>query len=265
MSWGSDLMREAQRGFGRAVARWTLNRTDVFTCDCEAVRQRAIELGAPSDRTFVFPWGVDLTHFQPAEDSSLRDTLGWTGDEIVLISTRSWEPLYGIRELAAAFVEVAQKVDQIRLLMLGGGSLEEELITKFRDGEIADKVVMPGQIRYEELPRYYRAADLYLSASHSDGSSISLLEAMACGLPALVSDIPGNREWVTPGENGWWFPVGDLKGLAWALRQAVDDIDSFAAMGAGNRAVAEERAYWPRNFSILMKAYQAAADLGASN
>ena len=55
----------------------------------------------------------------------------------------------------------------------------------------------------------YRAADLYLSASHSDGSSVSLMEALGCGLPVLVSDIPGNREWVTDGEQGWLFPDGD--------------------------------------------------------
>jgi len=66
----------------------------------------------------------------------------------------------------------------------------------------------------EELPRVYRSADVYVSASHVDGSSVSLLEALACGKPALVSDIPSNCEWVSPGEQGWLFQDGNANELA---------------------------------------------------
>ncbi|MFP3853961.1 MAG: glycosyltransferase family 4 protein [Anaerolineales bacterium] len=262
MSWGSDLLQDANSGWGRWAARWTLERTDVFTGDCQTVRQRAIDLGAPAHQTFVFPWGVDLEHFRPAQDRSVRETMGWLGDEIVLLSTRSWEPLYGVLELAEAFIQVARDEPRLRLLMLGGGSLGSELVERFHLGGVADQVVMPGQIRFEELPDYYRAADLYVSASHSDGSSISLLEAMACGLPALVSDIPANREWVQEGENGWLFSVRDSDALAWALRQAFKRQDRFPEFGAASRAIAAERADWERNFQVLMQAYEAAARLG---
>jgi glycosyltransferase involved in cell wall biosynthesis len=57
-------------------------------------------------------------------------------------------------------------------------------------------------------------ADLYISPSHVDGSSVSLMEALACGLPALVSDIPANQEWVSEGVNGWLFPDGNADILA---------------------------------------------------
>jgi glycosyltransferase involved in cell wall biosynthesis len=63
---------------------------------------------------------------------------------------------------------------------------------------------------------------VYISASHSDGTSISLLEAFATGTPVIVPDIPGNREWVTPGENGWLFPDGDVQALASTIMNAVD-------------------------------------------
>ena len=80
-----------------------------------------------------------------------------------------------------------------------------------RESGLEDKVHFAGQVDYVDLPKYYRVAHLYLSASIVDGSSVSLLEAMSCGIPALVSDIPGNREWVVPGRNGWLFPTGDDK------------------------------------------------------
>ena len=69
-------------------------------------------------------------------------------------------------------------------------------------GDVLDRVHFGGQVGYDNLPLYYGASDLYLSASHSDGSSVSLMEALASGLPVLVSDIPGNREWISEGKTG---------------------------------------------------------------
>ena len=115
-----------------------------------------------------------------------------------------------------------------------------------------------GQVGLAELPEIYRAADLYLSASHSDGSSISLLEALACGRPALVSDIPGNREWITPGEQGWLFPDGDDAALAGGILRAAAGGDRLERMGTRARCLAEERADWQKNFPKLLEAYKKA-------
>jgi glycosyltransferase involved in cell wall biosynthesis len=121
-----------------------------------------------------------------------------------------------------------------------------------------DRVHFPGQVRQAQLPQYYRAADLYVSASHSDGTSISLLEAMACGRPVLVSDIPGNREWVEPNVNGWLFPEGDVNALARAILHAVEARDRLSEMGKVARKLAQQRANWERNFPKLLEAYEIA-------
>ena len=141
--------------------------------------------------------------------------------------------------IARAFAQAAQQRPELRLVMLGNGSQAGLLRQIFsRNGLLAEpgpesspRVFFPGQVGYADLPRYYRSADLYLAATHSDGTSISLLEAMACGCPVLVSDIPGNREWVTPGENGWLFPAGDAEALAQAILQAVEQRDRPARDG----------------------------------
>ena len=78
--------------------------------------------------------------------------------------------------------------------MLANGSHASFLHKTFESAGVAERVSMPGQVSQLDLPRYYRMADLYISASHSDGTSISLLEALACGCPVILSDIPGNRE-----------------------------------------------------------------------
>jgi glycosyltransferase involved in cell wall biosynthesis len=132
----------------------------------------------------------------------------------------------------------------------------------FIEGGVLERVHFVGRISQNELPRYYRAADLYISASHSDGSSVSLMEALACGVPSLVSDIPGNREWVTPGKEGWWFADGDVDALAQGIMDAVDRKKDLKAMSASARELAEKRANWRQNVKQLQRAYQLAAAQG---
>jgi glycosyltransferase involved in cell wall biosynthesis len=144
--------------------------------------------------------------------------------------------------------------------MLGSGSLESEVKQRLALAGLDERVHFPGQVEYAHLPDYYRAADLYLSASHSDGSSVSLLEAMGCGLPALVSDIPGNREWVDHGTNGWLFPDGDTRALRLALLERVEAPESLPDAGARARERVESLANWDDNFRRLLGAYSLALD-----
>ena len=258
MSWGSDLLWKARRGLGRWKARLTLARSEVLVCDSESVRQRAVQLGMPAERIVKFPWGVDLDHFSPGPANELRQALGWE-NEFVVISTRAWEPLMGIEVLIEGFVRAAAGCPELRLLLLGSGSLETEIQNRISLGGAEHQVHFAGQVEFARLPEMYRAADLYLSASHSDGSSVSLLEAMACGLPALVSDIPGNREWVEDGSNGWLFPDGDARSLATAMIRKTREPSTLRPVGERARAQVEKRADWDKNFSELLRAYSIAS------
>ena len=261
MSWGFDLMKDVDRGsLWRWATKYVLKRADWFTSDCEATHDRAREFGLPSGRTTVFPWGVDLQHFsrQPRQELAGRSAI------FTLFCNRSWEPNYGVDVLAKAFVQVARHKPDVRLLLLGGGSQAGLLKGIFTSGGVEDRVDLAGHVRNADLPRFYRMADLYISASHVDGSSVSLMEALACGLPCLVSDIPANREWVTDGSNGWLFPDGDVDALAARILQAIDQRAVLNEMGLAARRLAEERADWKKNFLTLLSVYQYAIDNGRS-
>ncbi len=192
----------------------------------------------------------------------MRQKLGWQG-AFILLSTRSWEPVYGTDTLIEGFVQAAERDSDLRLLMLGDGSLRPKIVATLEAAGLTDRVHFGGQVDYDSMPAIFRAGNAYVSASHSDGTSISLLEAMACGLPSVVSDIPGNREWVMPGENGWLFSDGDPRDLAEAILMAKTDSQA-RTMGGRARAKAEERADWRRNFQLLLEAYRMAlVGLGA--
>ncbi len=257
MSWGSDLLMDAQRGMGRCAARYALSRSAVLVCDCKAVRDVAVNLGTPEDRVVIFPWGVDLNHFNPDQSADVRKVLGWESD-FVLISTRAWEPLYGVDVLIDGFIDAARIEANLRLLLLGVGSLEPVIRSKLENAGMLDRVHFAGQVGYDDLPDHYRSADLYISASYSDGSSISLLEAMACGVPALVSDIPGNREWVTPEKEGWWFIKGDPRSLSEGILMSLRNRKALYKMAGAARQITEKRANWQENFISLLDAYSLA-------
>ena len=257
MSWGSDLLRDARAGRDRWLASFVLRRSNVLVCDCETVRARAIDLGMDPERICVFPWGVELDVFSPTAKSEIRRSLGWEGC-LVLMSARPWEPVYGTHLVAEAFATAAASEADLRLLMLGEGSQRRRIRRRLESGEAIRRTHFPGPVEHAGLPAYFRAADLYLSASRSDGSSVTLLEAMASGLPALVSDIPSNREWVEDGANGWTFRDGDPASLAGAILRAAQDRGRLGAMGRAARAVTEARADWSKNFPRLDQAYRMA-------
>ena len=115
--------------------------------------------------------------------------------------------------------------------------------------------ILAGRSVQTDLPRWYHMADLYISPSHVDGSSVSLMEALASGLPCLVSDIPGNREWVEDGVNGWLFRDGDADDLAEKILSAIKNRKSFRKIGEAARKTAEQKADWKKNFGKLLEAY----------
>lgn len=257
MSWGSDILYTAQRNWlARYKTRAALRAARVLVADCQAVVDAAAELGFDPQRAVIFPWGIDLQRFQPQAASQLRQQLGWQ-DAFVLLHLRSWEPVYDTETALRAFLALAPSQPQLRLLLPSGGSLAPRIRKLVEASGFADRVHMPGYIAQDNLPVYYTAADLYLSASRSDGSSVSLMEALACGLPALISDIPANLEWVEPGQQGWLFPVGDSAALADKIVAAMQNTD-LQAIGQRSRQRAEERADWAKNKLGLQRAYEMA-------
>jgi len=259
MSWGSDILVRAHRSpWTRFGTKIVLDRTSVFLADCQTVADEAKTYGFSGENIIQFPWGVNLEHFSPKngrkDGQRLRASLGWE-ENFIILCNRSWYPIYGVDVLAKAFVRSLSENDSLRLILAGTGPQSDEILSIL--APVADKVYLTGRVDAEALPGIYSAADLFVSPSHSDGSSVSLLEAMACSRPVLVSDIPSNKEWITPGEAGELFRDGDPVSLKEKMIRMADDPD-LEKYGSRARALAEKRANWDENFQKLLTAYQMA-------
>lgn len=259
MSWASDILHEVR--FDPWLARtatFAMKRTSVLVGDCDAVARKVKEeYHFPLERVVLFPWGVDLELFKPNGVPFLRKELEWT-DKFVLLCLRSWEPVYGVKDTIKAFTRAAGEIPDLRLLLYGNGSQEKEIREMITQAGLQERVFLGGKIRNGELPAVYRSADVYLTAAYSDGSSVSLMEAMACGIPSLVSDIPGNLEWVEPGVHGWVFPRGDTEMMAEAIVNAFSNRKLLKEMSQNARQKAVEKADWNKNFQKLLSAYELA-------
>jgi len=159
-------------------------------------------------------FGIDTNLFAPiTPDAQLTERLGVAGKR-VLISTRSLRPIYDIATLIRSLPHVLSRVPDAACVIVGGGPENDNLRALAESRGVADAVHFIGSVPNSHLPSYLCSSDVYVSTSLSDaGIAASTAEAMACGLPVVISDFGDNREWVREG-GGLLFPCGDHEVLA---------------------------------------------------
>lgn len=189
--------------------------------------------GVPREKVYVAPLGIDTTRFVRF-DPSLRPGRGR------MICTRSHDEVYDQPTLLRAMRRLKGRNAEFQLTFAHPRKAE---VTRAQVAEMGLEGVvsfLPGYT-LEQLPLLLGRHDLYVSASLRDGTSSSLLEAMATGLLPVVSDIDANREWVDDGVNGLLFPVGDDEILSQQLQRAARDVDLLRRASTLNPLLVRER------------------------
>ena len=174
--------------------------------------------------------GVDTVKFQPVSAESkkaLRHKLGMPGDALVVLSAGSLIPRKDMSTLIAAFNQAG--LAGARLVILGDGPQKDALLQ-----QAGEAVLMPGNVT--NISDYLGAADLFVSTALSEGLPNTVLEAMACGLPCVLSDIPPHRELFGDSDE-IFFDCKDTAALADRLRQL--DIAGLVQQGKRSRQISE--------------------------
>lgn len=250
LSWGYDLLVVPQESpEGRAAVTRALRSAAGLVCDSRTTLSLARELSGRPDLPVVrFPWGTEPDRFTPdGECYPLPDR--WAAEGvIVVLSTRKWEPLYATDVLVEGFAEAHLANPELRLILLGDGSLRDRIDSIVRTRGIEDAVWAPGTLPHTDLPLLYRSADLYVSTALQDGTSVSLLEAMASGAVPIVTDNASNREWVDDGSTGFLAAPRDAADLTRVLRRVADlNPAERDAVRRAARARVQEHARWDEN------------------
>ena len=258
MPWGSDILINPFKSEDYLdQTQFVIDGASHITCDCEQVKKTILDIADfDKDKITVIPWGIDLELFNPKRlKPDIIDRLNWQ-DKRVIITTRTLSALYGIHFLIMALPSIIEKEPNVRLLIIGSGPQEEELKELVSGLELDDYVHFGGQVPNGQLAYYLNSAEIYISTSKSDGSSLSLLEAMACGLPLVVSDVPAICEWVQDGSNGYIVPRNKVKPISEKILILLKNKDTALKMGELNLNIANEKADWNKNFLKLEKIYE---------
>ncbi|HSG99210.1 MAG TPA: glycosyltransferase family 4 protein [candidate division Zixibacteria bacterium] len=249
-AWGSDvLIGPGKSLLHRRRIRSVLQQADYLFADAEILRTRMEELGARSETIGIIPLGVDDAWLEAGQRRSQSDS-----DKITVVCNRRQEALYQVDVFVRAAIRLAhEQPDRFRFVVIGNGSLHEDLVKQTQVGDAGDAIVFRDWLDPDALRTEFSQADIYVSPSSSDGTSVSLLEAMAAGCYPIVTAIPGNREWITSGDNGTLFPVGDVDALVQALRDAAADRAMRHAAQTVNRDLVTQRALWRNNMGDVAR------------
>jgi glycosyltransferase involved in cell wall biosynthesis len=258
LSWSGPLMVSARGGDVLEQAGylpappWLLGRLLRFVCRkahrIHAVSDELVEAltgyGIAPERITRFPMGVDPDRFRPEPTDN---------EPPRIVCTRRQDHVYDNATLVRALGRLRDGGRPFRAAFVGGGPLLDALGDLVRELELGTSVEVLGETPHDDLPGLLRRSDVYVSASTSDGTSSSLLEALASGLFPVVSRIRANLPWIRDGETGLLFEPGDHEGLAEALGRALGDADLRRRAASENRARVERDADLRANLRRTME------------
>jgi glycosyltransferase involved in cell wall biosynthesis len=210
------------------------------------------------------PNGVDVGEFSPGRDATgLRERLGIPDEAPAAVFVATLDRAHHFKRLDVAIDAIARTGGEVapHLIVAGGGELLDGFRARAAEAGVADRVHFLGAVPHGELPSVLRAGDvLVLTTEPPESFGIVLIEAMACGLPAIATDYPGVRAVVDDGETGIVVAPGDAAGVAAALERVAGNADERQRMGTAGRAKAEREWAWPALLNRMDDAYAEAID-----
>lgn len=251
-AWGSDLLLDPWRSaITRAMVRWVLRHSELVTYDARQVADAAQRLGARPESLLEVVMGVD--------DEYLRLTAGAQPQERrepLIASLRSLgREVYMVEVVVRAMQEVLHARPDARLVIGNDGALRprlEELARQLRVDHAVEFVGFVG--RPGPLAQLLGRTAVYVSVPASDGTSVTLLEAMASGAYPVVSDLPSNREWIDSSRGGL-VPAGRVSELAAEIVRGLDDVRRRQLAAERNLEVVRTRGLWEGNMERVESAY----------
>jgi len=257
-AWGSDILINPKQSPLRGILnKYTLKKADLITSDAEHLIERLIELEAGKEKIELVYFGVDTQKFCPTrKDEKLREELN-IFDSPTIISTRSLKPIYDIESLINAMPLVLEETPNAKFIIAGDGDQRGYLEELTRSLGVWNSVRFVGWLQEDELSKYYNSSDIYISTSLSDaGLAAGTAEAMACGLPVIITDFGNNRNWVQDGKNGFIVPVRNPKVIASKIIYLLRNNDDRISYGTANQHLIEEKNNREREMGRMQKLYK---------
>jgi L-malate glycosyltransferase len=233
--WGSDVyLFPKQSYYKRRVLEKNLKAADfILSTSMDMANETSKYTYKPIQIT---PFGVDIDLFSPRQPTPREKS------SIVLGVAKNLEPVYGFDILLKALAILKGRTKPRFCLRIAGEGAEkrhlEELAIQLG---ISSDIDFQGKIAQSEMPAFYGSLDIFINPSRSESFGVSILEASACGLPVVASDVGGIPEVVMNGETGLLVPSEDSESLAAAILRLSTDAELRASMGSAGRSFVRKK------------------------
>ncbi len=225
---GSDLLLK-NSSWRRTAKKMILKNSATNIVRSEDMRKKAVDLEPRSDMVISPSKGIDTDKFEP------KSTHAGPSDKVKVLYVGRLHELKGLDYLIEAFSEVKNKYDKVELLIIGSGDFKGDLERSVHDEGLDEDVKFIGEVEHLELINHYQNSDIFVLPSLSEGLSNVIMEAMACGLPVIATDVGGNRELVKHEKGGLVVDAKDVSILQSSLEKLLNDAELREKMGRFNR------------------------------
>jgi L-malate glycosyltransferase len=215
-AWGSDVLMDPQRSkILNMLVKFALKKADIITCDGDNLKDAIIQLGVDPKKIELVFHGVDTNKFNTNKrDPELRKIIS-QAEFPIIISFRNLEPIYNVESFIKSIPLILQEIPNVRFIIIGDGSEKERLKSLVNSLKIDNMISFIGHVPHNLIPKYLASSDIYVSTSLSDGGiAVSTMEAMACGVPIVATDVGDIRKWIKDGKNGFIIPKENPKAIA---------------------------------------------------
>ena len=249
-TWGSDIFDFPKRSvFHRYLLKYSLNKADYVTATSRILTAETKKYLNSDTPLYTIPFGVDLYRFKPAKQQREKDY-------VVAGIVKNLEPVYGYKTLIKAFSIAVRSRPNMKLLIIGKGSLEDKLKKQCKKLKIDKNVQFVGYVDNKQVPEYLNKMDIFILPSVQETFGVSAVEAAACGLPVIASDVCGLPEVVINNKTGLLVKTGDPETLAEAIIQLADNRELTRKMGRAGRDFVKKEYEWNNNAEKMDDLYK---------
>lgn len=215
---GMDVYNFEKFFIFRRIISFSFNMSKKSIAVSNDLVEKMNSLGVKKDKITLLINAVDTDRFKPLKNYDIRRKYGIENEDILILFVGYLDVFKGVYETIESFCLVNNKNSNTKLMMVGEGPKENELKLKISEWSLENDVIFTGDIEPAKVHEYYQAADIFLLPSHVKGVPVVVIEAMACGLPVVVS----NTEIINDGINGYLVPIRKSELTAERLNRLID-------------------------------------------
>jgi glycosyltransferase involved in cell wall biosynthesis len=252
-AWGDDVLILPQKSW--LIHHYTqkvFDSVNLIYAVSQDIRNHIIQdFGIPGSKVRYFPFGIDTAFFSPQNKVSQE-----TQTTIKIFTNRGFLPVYDNETLVRGFANAYAADHRLHLTLKGDGPEEQKIRDLVISLSLDDVVSFRKKTAFGLVPQDYHQADIYITTSRSDGTPVSLLEAMASALPCIATAVGGIPEWIENNKTGILIPPNSPEKVAEAILLLARNLDLRQSLGTAARATILERGQWKVLMAQAEKDYE---------